>query len=368
MKHLSTHISQDKSSPLPVKPAAIHAELDRRIYGLDDAKRFISTKLALHVHRAVQTAKGGSPDDKPQCILLLGRSGAGKTFLLENAAGIVKLPFLNVNSANLTAEGFVGQSVTDVFRSFLKTSAQPKLNPYAVCFFDEWDKRIEERYQDRSFSKVVQAEMLRLMDGTIMEIEDNKRTASDKPNMRFDTRGLMFVFAGAFEGLAEGHTVTRVSGFATSGSSSPEVDRDRNLRMQLVAYGMLPEFLNRITGILTLPVPTTDDMLAMIRFSNGPLAACNRNLQGLGAELVMGEETARALANYACETHTYCRGMQSILKAACDQLVYESITGQVEIEATDVKALIARQQAPVEPIRAAPPAPVETDTKTSWKQ
>jgi ATP-dependent Clp protease ATP-binding subunit ClpX len=351
MKHLSRNISKDDGtgSKLPVKPVTIHTELDGKLAGLEDAKRFISTRLALHMRRAVELSAGKSNPDKPQCILLLGPSGSGKTFLMENAARVVKLPFMNVNSAALTEEGFVGLGVTDIFRSFLKSSPTPKLNPYAICFFDEWDKRVQDRNQEKSYSRGVQSEMLRLMEGTVMEIEDHKRIPSGKPNLKFDTRGLMFVFAGAFEGLMDTTESQRVSGFAPLAESTVSTARNLQLRDQLVAYGMLPEFLNRITGIVTFPTPTPEDMLAMIRFRNGPLALCNKSLQGLGTELVMRDETALALARYACESHTYCRGMHSILKAACDHLVYDSISGQIEIETEDLQSLIAGKRVTVCP-------------------
>jgi ATP-dependent protease Clp ATPase subunit len=154
----------------------------------------------------------------------------------------------------------------------------------------------------------------------------------------------MFVFAGAFDGL-EGLLAPKggkqVTGFAPAGGAGLPPVQEGRLRDALVEYGMLPEFINRLSGILPLPAPTTDDMLALLEFGNGPVEACNQRLRGLGAEIVLTGNTASEMAKYACDTKSYCRGMQLLLQAAADHLVYEGIKGQVAIEPGDLKQLAA---------------------------
>ncbi|MEI7436437.1 MAG: AAA family ATPase [bacterium] len=326
---------------LPVKPSEIHRELDERIEGLCEAKRFISTRIALHMKRALELAKFETPSDKNQCILIMGPSGSGKTFLIEHAANIVKLPFVAANSASLTEEGYHGQGLSSILNTLIRKTENRKLASYGICFLDEWDKRVHQRHERSGFSEGVQAEILRMMEGTMVEIEIRH---SKKPPIKFNTKGLMFVFAGAFEGLNINAAMNRggIAGFSPDGAGNVQrPSHDYALRDALVEYGMLPEFINRLTGILTLPVPTMENMLSLIHFKNGPLETCNKSLRKLGAELVVDQGATQVLAKYACETRSFSRGVLVLLQAAMDHLVYEGIKGQVALDAGDVHGLIA---------------------------
>jgi ATP-dependent Clp protease ATP-binding subunit ClpX len=346
MIYLQRDIS--KSAPdarLPVKPTVIHKALDNKLSGLPEAKRFISTRIALHLRRALDLSTNKVAPDKNQCILIMGPSGSGKTFLIEQAAAIAKIPFVAASAASLTSEGYVGQSLSSVLQSLLKAASSAKVAQYGICFLDEWDKRVQSLNDKSPFSQGIQGEILRMMEGTTVELET--RPGQDKTNSRFHTKGLMFVFAGAFEGierLLNNQQAKSILGFSTSGESTFRPVRENFLREALVAYGMMPEFINRLSGILTLPAPTTDDMVALLKFGNGPVEACNKRLRGMGTELVLDDNTAKVMANYACETRSYCRGMQLVLQAAMDHLVYEGIEGQVAIEPEDMMRLAAGER------------------------
>jgi ATP-dependent protease Clp ATPase subunit len=339
MIYLESRVSKDvPGGKLPVRPLAIHKELDKRLSGLPEAKRFISTRMALHLKRAMDIAAKKTVSDKPQTILMLGASGSGKTFLMENAAAISKLPFVSVSAAGLTEEGYMGTGLSGVLHGLMKKYPNKKFAQYGICFLDEWDKRVQHR-NDRSggFSQGVQNEALRMMEGTEVEIEIRYSTS---PNPKFDTKGLMFVFAGAFEGLDKLYSQKSsrtVAGFSPHDDGTFCSMNDNALRDALVAYGLVPEFINRLSGILTLPTPTQDDMVELIRFKNGPLELCNSRLLGLGAELVADNRTTHALAKYACDSKTYARGIQLVLQGISDQLVYEGIQGSIAIEPEDIK-------------------------------
>jgi ATP-dependent Clp protease ATP-binding subunit ClpX len=342
MKLIKPNIAEmTPDGKLPVQPSVIHRALDRKLSGLAEAKRFISTRIALHLRRAVDLSKGNRSPDKNQCILIMGPSGAGKTFLVEQAAMISRIPFVAASAAALTSEGFTGQSLSGVLHRLMKTASSAKVARYGICFLDEWDKRVQQGFDRVGFSQGVQGEVLRMMEGTEVEIET--RPVAGQSNPKFNTGGLMFVFAGAFEGLERlmaqqgGKTVT---GFAATGEASFKPVQENRVRDALIDYGVLPEFINRLSGILTLPAPTHADMLALLRFGNGPVESCNRRLRGLGTELVLSGEAASDMAKYSCDTKSYCRGIHLMLQAAADYLVYEGVEGQVAIEPGDLKQLV----------------------------
>lgn len=342
MKLIKPNITQSTpDGKLPVRPSVIHRALDKKLSGLAEAKRFISTRIALHLRRAVDLAKGNSSPDRNQCILIMGPSGSGKTFLVEQAAAIARIPFVAASAAALTSEGYVGQSLSGVLLRLMKEAPSAKMARYGICFLDEWDKRVQQGFDKAGFSQGVQSEVLRMMEGTEVEIET--RPLAGKTNPKFNTRGLMFVFAGAFEGLERLMAlkeVNKVTGFATTGEVSFKPVQENRLREALIDYGVMPEFINRLSGILTLPKPTHSDMLALLNFGNGPVESCNQRLRGLGAELVLSEQAASDMAKYACDTKSYSRGIHLMLQAAADYLVYEGVEGQVALEPGDLKQLV----------------------------
>lgn len=340
MIYLASKLSKEVAGDnLPVQPLAIHRQLDKKLSGIPEAKRFISTRLALHLKRAVDLASKKTVTDKPQAILMMGASGSGKTFLMESAAAITKLPFVSVSAAGLTEEGYFGISLSGVLHALLKKHHDKNFTNYGIVFLDEWDKRVQQRDERIGFSQGVQAEALRLIEGTEVEIQTRH---SCGPNPTLDTKGLMFVFAGAFEGLEysggkkSGQTV---AGFSSRDDATFQTVKDNAIRDALVEYGMLPEFINRLSGILTLPTPSQDDMLELIQFENGPLELCNRRLLGLGAELVADHRASAALAKFACDTRSYARGIQLMLQGLSDQLVYEGVQGRIAIEPDDIKRM-----------------------------
>lgn len=361
MIQIQRDISKDvPNARMPVRPTAIHAALDKRLAGLQDAKRFISTRIAIHLRRALDLATTQESTDRNQCLLIMGPSGAGKTFLVEQAAAIAKVPFVSASAAALTEEGYVGAGLTSVLNSLRQKCANRKLARYGICFLDEWDKRVHGHHEKPGFSHGVQAEILRMMEGTEVEIETR---GPNRSSIKFDTKGLMFVFAGAFENLEPSPDTAsrrRVTGFSPCPGPEPASPDGHALRSALAAYGMLPEFINRLTGIITLPTPTMDDMLALLGFGNGPLEACNRRLRGLGAELVLTPAAAQALARHACDTRAYCRGIHLLLQSAMDYLIYEGIQGQVQLDAGDVRDIVTGHPLGLTPARdlaAAPAAP-----------
>jgi ATP-dependent protease Clp ATPase subunit len=56
---------------------------------------------------------------KKSNVLLIGSTGIGKTYLVENLGKILGVPFISVDGSSFTSAGYVGQSAEDVLRDLL---------------------------------------------------------------------------------------------------------------------------------------------------------------------------------------------------------------------------------------------------------
>ncbi|TFH50761.1 MAG: hypothetical protein E4H01_01515, partial [Lysobacterales bacterium] len=66
-----------------LKPSVLRGKLDNYLTGMERPKRIITARMAVHSSRTHDIAEGKTVHDPNQCILLIGPSGAGKTFLVE---------------------------------------------------------------------------------------------------------------------------------------------------------------------------------------------------------------------------------------------------------------------------------------------
>ena len=97
------------SAPQPmelVSPSAMKAVLDDYVIGQDDAKRALCVAVYNHYKRIGQPAKPDAVELPKSNILLLGPTGCGKTYLAQNLARVLKVPFAIADATTLTEAGY----------------------------------------------------------------------------------------------------------------------------------------------------------------------------------------------------------------------------------------------------------------------
>lgn len=120
---------------------------------------------------------------------LTGPSGSGKSFLLKQLADKLKMPFMEVNAAGLTAEGLSGNSLSKALRKLREHWNEPN-----IIFVDEFDKLFQRNGETtENFRSIVQDEFLMALESKYTSIFTDY--GKYEP-IRIDNS--LFVFAGAY--------------------------------------------------------------------------------------------------------------------------------------------------------------------------
>ena len=156
-------------------------------------------------------------------FLLSGKSGVGKSFILEELAKKHAIAFVNINAAQLTREGISGNSLSKSLEGLKRLQNKP-----AIVLLDEFDKLFNGVNGGTGDERSgVQSEILHIISSGIAQL-----IGDYGHYMEVSTRNILFVFAGAFLGEEQ---------------LSPE---------KLLKMGMFPELLGRVN--IHVPIPDID--------------------------------------------------------------------------------------------------------------
>lgn len=151
-----------------------------------------------------QVFKASSGAIRPHSILT-GQSGSGKTFLIQQLAKANRIPFIEINAAQLTNEGVSGNSISKALVPL--GNFGDSMN---IVFFDEIDKLFlagEDQVGSRETTIRVQNELLKILES------DTTDVIGDYGKYRSVNVGnTLFFFAGAFNN-EEGITLNRLRQF-----------------------------------------------------------------------------------------------------------------------------------------------------------
>lgn len=301
-------------------PSAIVDYLHRFVHGQDRAKRDLSAAAYRHYlgQAYCQLSDKPKPPFGPRHILMLGPTGAGKTHLVRTLAEGLGVPFALADAASLVESGYVGEHLSDVFRRLLIiTKGDVEWAHHGIVFIDEIDKIRRQESGSRDVAgEGVQASLLAPLDGSRIEVSFGNRISS------IDTGRLLFICTGAFVGLADiirrRINAGRSFGFQASANVAGELTDDQILARGELAdlreYGFIPEFLGRFAVITTVSSLSRDDMINLLKNTDGSPLQRNVNWFAThGVELIVPDETLGMIADQAIANGTNARGLDRAL-------------------------------------------------------
>jgi len=295
-------------------PDELYNEVIKYVVGQDKAAKELSVFIFNYFLYHYSKYSNHIIENNP-LSLLMGESGSGKTFLVKTIAKLLNFKLIEINSKGISQEGWHGTSFKElVLNEFnlLPKEANNSINK--ILFIDEIDKFCIPQASTNSndHSPHMQSSLLKYLEG--FKITDKK--------FNIDLTNCCIILAGNFQSIRD----TRIENSQSIGFiNKSKIKKDRIIQ-ELETFGMIPEFIGRISNIIELDEISEETYNHLINNENFYFQKYKKLLNNLNIEIPFTSGMLSAIINKSKDLKIGVRGFIQELNKLISKALVENQT------------------------------------------
>ncbi|WGH25280.1 MAG: ATP-dependent Clp protease ATP-binding subunit ClpX [Candidatus Shikimatogenerans bostrichidophilus] len=319
-------------------PKYINRILDKYVIGQNYTKKVLSVTIYNHYKRLIYNYDlNKNIEIEKSNILMIGKSGTGKTLLAKTISKILNLPFVIVDATVFTEAGYVGEDVESILTRLLQVSNYNiKLAEKGIVYIDEFDK-LSRKSKNPSITRDVSGEgvqqsLLKLFEDSTVYISPFIGRKHPEQNMiPIKTKNILFIVGGSFEGI-EKIINYRIKKSYEIGYDSI-IKRKKNINKKKVLkyittkdlqeFGIIPEILGRLPIITYLNNLTKEDLKEiLIKPKNSLIKQYIELLKLDNIKIIIKNSFIDIIVKKAIKLGLGARGLKSICEKIFKEITY----------------------------------------------
>ena len=292
-------------------PQSILQHLNKSIIAQDDAKKEIA--LTLYYHTLKSKYQNSTQIQLGAPIMLIGPTGSGKTFLVQEACAFLNVLFIHVDTSSMVSEGIVGYNIGKLAADIVKKADfDMQKAEHCVVFLDEMDKLFHP--DDDEYGSEVSHQLLRFIEGTTVNIP--KQDSGTDQEVKLDTHKMQFILGGAFQWIVDKKESNRSKNMGFLQDDLPVIKEHKGITLEDLYEEDVPkELLGRMHTIVNLyPLTEEDYYKILIQSDKSPLQEFINKVEFHGDSVIVDDEVILEVAKYAAKSDLGVRSIRQILK------------------------------------------------------
>ena len=345
---------------IPV-PHDIKNELDKYVIGQDHAKKAVAVAVYNHYKRISSRKLFEDVEIDKSNILMIGPTGTGKTLIAQTLARFLEVPFTIVDATILTEAGYVGEDVENILVRLLQSADYDLQKAQkGIIYIDEIDK-IGRKTSSPSITRDVSGEgvqqaLLKILEGTISSVPPKGgRKHPEQPLVNVNTKDILFICGGAFDGLEEtilSRIKNGIMGFGAEVKGKGDMKIGETLSSceptDLIKFGLIPELVGRLPVVATLDELDEKALYSILIEPKNSLVKQYKKLFEMdGIDLVFEEDAMTKIVELAKIRKTGARALRAILEEAMQEIMFNMPSMNNVRECVITEEVIISKKSPI---------------------